>query len=186
MRDKLNSNPLLQAAVIGVLLLGALFFVMSTMGGREAAESEDGSADPAAIEELATAGSGVLPAEAAASAPPPPAAVVSAFNANQTVVLLFVRDGAIDDELVIDAVGRLQGLPGVSTFIVPASRIARYASIAQGVALDRVPALVVIRPKRLDGGTPTASVQYGFQSPQSVVQAVIDAGYRGPTLQYHP
>lgn len=188
MRDKLNSNPIAQAAVIGVLLLGAVFFLMSSMGGREESESEGGSADSAAgIEELATAtGSGVLPAEAAASAPPPPLAVVRAFDANQTVVLLFVRDGAIDDELVIDAVGRLQGLSGVSTFIVPASRLARYAAIAQGVALDRVPALVVIRPKRLDGGTPTASVQYGFQSPQSVVQAVIDAGYKGPTLQYHP
>lgn len=186
MRDKLNSNPIAQAAVIGVLLLGALFFLMSTMGGQEGAESESESASAADIEELATAGTPVLPAEAAAAAPPPPLAVTRAFEANQTVVLLFVKDGAIDDELTIDAVGRLQGLAGVATFIVPASQIARYAAIAQGVAVDRVPALVVIRPKRLDGGTPTASVQYGFQSPQSVVQAVIDAGYRGPTLEYHP
>ena len=35
-------------------------------------------------------------------------------------------------------------------------------------------------------GVPTASVQYGYQSPQSVEQAVIDAGYKGPTLNYHP
>jgi hypothetical protein len=186
MRDKLNSNPVAQAAVIGVLLLGALFFVMSTMGGKEDPESEAGSTDSAAIEELAATGAPVLPAEAAASAPPPPRAVSQAFDANQTVVLLFVKDGAIDDELAVDAVGRLRGLVGVATFIVPASQIARYAAIAQGVALDRVPALVVIRPKRLAGGVPTASVQYGFQSPQSVVQAVIDAGYKGPTLEYHP
>jgi hypothetical protein len=33
---------------------------------------------------------------------------------------------------------------------------------------------------------PTASVSYGFQSSQSVAQAVIDAGYKGKTLDYHP
>ena len=35
-------------------------------------------------------------------------------------------------------------------------------------------------------GIPTASVSYGFQSPESVVQAVIDAGYNGRTVHYHP
>jgi hypothetical protein len=45
---------------------------------------------------------------------------------------------------------------------------------------------VTIRPKRLDQGVPTASVQYGYQSPQSVEQAVVDAGYKGPALNYHP
>ena len=68
----------------------------------------------------------------------------------------------------------------------PPISIARYATIAQGVDVDRVPALVVLRPKRLDHGVATASVHYGFQSPESVVQAVVDAGYKGPTLDYHP
>jgi hypothetical protein len=77
-------------------------------------------------------------------------------------------------------------MPSVSAFVVPADRIARYASIAQGAAVDRVPALVVLRPKRLDKGIATASVHYGFQSPESVVQAVVDAGYKGRTLDYHP
>jgi hypothetical protein len=49
-----------------------------------------------------------------------------------------------------------------------------------------VPALVVVRPKRLDRGIPVASVSYGFQSAESVVQAVVDAGYKGRTLDYHP
>ncbi|HST69388.1 MAG TPA: hypothetical protein VLI94_06995 [Solirubrobacterales bacterium] len=186
MRDQINNNPVVQAAVVAVLLLAALFFFMSSKGGGGEAESEsEGSASaPAAIEEVPA--TGALPAEAAASAPPPPPAVIDAVEADQTVVLLFVREGAIDDELVIDSVNRLSGLPGVTNFIVPAGEIARYAAIAQSLAVDRVPALVVIRPKSLDGGNPTATVQYGFQSPQSVVQAVIDAGYRGPTLQYHP
>ena len=73
-----------------------------------------------------------------------------------------------------------------STFVVPADRIARYATIAQGVDVNRVPALVVFRPKHLAHGVPTASVHYGYQSPESVEQAVVDAGYKGRTLPYHP
>ena len=54
------------------------------------------------------------------------------------------------------------------------------------MGVNRVPALVVVRPKHVHQTIPTASVSYGFQSGQSVVQAVIDAGYKGPTLDYHP
>jgi hypothetical protein len=195
MREKLNSNPILQVALIGVLLIGTGFFVMSSMGGGEeepsgeadatvAVESPTGS-EPAP-EEASASGAVSLPPVAATAAPPPPGPVVDAFNANRTVVLLFVKEGAIDDKLVVDSVGRLSGFSDVSTFVVPASRIARYAAITQGVAVDRVPALVVVRPKKLTNGVPSASVSYGFQSPESVSQAVIDAGYRGKTLDYHP
>jgi hypothetical protein len=77
-------------------------------------------------------------------------------------------------------------MPGVATFIVPASKIARYASVTDGVGVNRVPALLVVRPKRLTHGNPTASVTYGFQGAQSVEQAVTDARYDGRTLDYHP
>lgn len=192
MRDKLNSNPIAQAAVLGVLLLATGFFLLSKMGG---GSEEEGAATPSAESIVATVaateGSGATavpppPGALADAAPPPPPAVTAAFAANRTVVLLFVRDGGIDDRLVVGATHSLGALPGVSTFVVPAKRIARYAAIAQGVDVNRVPALVVLRPKRLDHGVPTASVTYGFQSPQSVVQAVVDAGYKGRTLGYHP
>ena len=214
MRDKLNSNPLLQVALIGVLLVGAGLFLMSSMGGGEeeaepateatvsvagtdasgtATGSTPGEAVEGAIDAAAEAGlSGTpatvpsLPPAAAGAAPPPPRPVTEAFEANRTVVLLFVRDGGIDDDLVVDSVKGLRALPEAAIFVVPANRIARYAAIAQGVAVDRVPALVVVRPKRLDRGIPVASVSYGFQSPESVVQAVVDAGYKGRTLDYHP
>jgi hypothetical protein len=54
--------------------------------------------------------------------------------------------------------------------------------------VNRVPALVVIRPKRLTGGgPPTAAVSYGFRGPDSVAQAVRDSLYKGPTnLPYYP
>lgn len=194
MRDKLNENPLMQAAVIGVLLVATGFFLLSSMGGEEEGASE--TSPSVAIEsptvtttETGTVGASAVPAlppDAAAAAPPPPPAVLRAFDANKTVVLLFVRNGGIDDRLVRDGMDRLRSLPGVAPFVVPAGRISRYASIAQGVAVDRVPALVVLRPKRLSNGIPAASVSYGFQSPQSIVQAVVDAGYEGRTLDYHP
>lgn len=196
MREKLNENPLMQAAVVGVLLLATTFFVLSSMGGEEeeaAAPSEAATGiaieAPGTTAETTASGAASVPAlppDAAAAAPPPPPAVLDAFDSNKTVALLFVRNGGIDDRLVKTGVDRLRSLPGVASFVVPAGRISRYASIAQGVAVDRVPALVVVRPKRLAHGIPAASVSYGFQSPQSIVQAVIDAGYKGRTLDYHP
>ena len=201
MREKLNSNPLAQVFMIGFLLVAVGVFVMSSMGGggeEEEPATTTTSATVTTPEGSATVTAEVTPSGAApaaalpppgalaAAAPPPPADVTAAFDANQTIVLLFVRSGGIDDRVVADAVKRLGGLPGVATFVVPAGRIARYAAIAQGVDVDRVPALVVLRPKRLNRGIPVASVHYGFQSPESVVQAVVDAGYRGRTLDYHP
>jgi hypothetical protein len=191
MREKLNDNPLAQAAVVGVLLIVAVVFLMGGMGGK-GGEEEEGGASPSAESIVATVaageGSAVAPAPGALAdaAPPPPAAVTSAFAAGDTIVLLFVRDGGIDDRRVTGAVDRLSSMSRVVTFVVPASRIARYAEITQGVEVNRVPALVVVSPKRVDSGIPKASVHYGYQSPKSVEQAVIDAGYKGRTLPYHP
>ena len=194
MRDKLNDNPVAQVVLIGVLLLVGAVFFMSSMGGEKGGEeSESGEAAATAPESAATeAPAGVSTALAmvsqasAAHAKPLPGPVVSAWAADKTVVLLFVHDGGIDDRLVKAATDRLQTLPEAATFVVPAGQISRYAAVTEGVGVNRVPALVVIRPKRVHQTIPSASVSYGFQSGQSVVQAVIDAGYRGPTLAYHP
>jgi hypothetical protein len=71
-------------------------------------------------------------------------------------------------------------------FVVRAKQIARYAAITLGVDVQEVPALVVMRPRHLSGGSPQASISYGYQTPQSIVQAVIDASYKGPEATYHP
>jgi hypothetical protein len=185
MREKLNSNPLYQAGVVGILLLSAGFFLLTTMGGKE--EEEAPPADTLAIVEAeSVASTPPAPGALADASPAPPAPVMAAFTSDRIVVLLFVRDGGIDDRMVSADVERLSALDGVSTFVIPADQIARYAAIAQGVDVSRVPALVVLRPKRLDHGVPSASVQYGYQSPESVEQAVVDAGYTGRTLDYHP
>jgi hypothetical protein len=201
MREKLNSNPLVQMAVIAVLLVGVGVFLLGSMGGGKEEAAEPSVASSSEVAPSPTA-EGVAPEGAApaglssalamvnqatsGAARPLPRPVMDAWRANKTVVLLFVHDGGIDDALVKTASDRLATLPAAATFVIPASKISRYAAVTEGVGLDRVPALVVIRPKKLDQAAPTASVSYGFQSGASVVQAVIDAGYNGPTLEYHP
>lgn len=191
MREKLNENPLAQMALIGVLLVAGVLMLTSMGGG---GESESGSeAEPEAS--VTTSAPAITPAGEAPSTvapttppevPPPPKAVTAAFNSGQTVVLLIVREGGIDDRLAKADTAALASIPGVGLFVVPVSKIARYASITEGVGVNRVPALVVLRPKALSHGVPTASVSYGYQGAQSVVQQVTDARYKGRTLPYHP
>jgi hypothetical protein len=193
MREQLNNNPLVQMGAIAALLLVAAIFLLTSMGGGGEEEGESGSSSITTTEGAAPSPGEAPPPEATSAAGMPtlatqplPQPVMDAWNANQTVVLLFVHDGGIDDDLVKLASTRLSGMSGVTTFTVPASQIARYASITQGVGVDRVPALVVLGPKKLNQAVPTASVSYGFQDGDSIEQAVIDAGYKGPTLEYHP
>lgn len=195
MREQLNSNPMVQMGAIALLLAAAAIFLLTSMGGGgEEAESGSGAIATTLPGEGAAPSPGEeAPATAAPSAAmptlatqPPPQPVLDAWNGNRTVVLLIVNDGGVDGDLVRIATTRLDGMPGVSTFVVPAGEIARYASITQGVGVNRVPALVVVSPKKLNETVPTATVSYGFQDGESVEQAVIDAGYKGPTLEYHP
>lgn len=191
MREKLNENPLAQVGLIGALLvLGVL--MLTSMGGGGGSGSEP-EAEPEAS--VSTSAPAITPAggtpstggsAAPPAAPPPPKAVTAAFNGGQTVVLLVVREGGIDDDLVKADTHALASIPGVALFVVPAQKIARYAAITEGVGVNRVPALVVLRPKDLSNGVPTASVSYGYQGAQSVVQQVTDARYKGRTLAYHP
>jgi hypothetical protein len=190
MREKINDNPLAQAAIVGVLLIFAAVFLMGGMGGKggeEEGSTEAGGSVAAVAPVEAGSPTDLPPPSTGVGAPPPlPVGVTSAYDAGDTIVLLFVRDGGIDDRRARDAVDSLGSMSRVDTFVVPAKQIARYAAIAQGADVNRVPALVVLSPKSVDGGIPKASVQYGYQSFASVEQAVIDAGYKGKTLPYHP
>jgi hypothetical protein len=211
-RDKLNSDPKAQAILIGVLLIAVAFFFITRMGG---GEEEEESVPTAATVTVAGSGAtstatGATPGEAVEAAaegaveaaaaeatatpavpssidvPPPPAPLRAAYKDDKTVVLLIVHDGGIDDPLVASSVQNLSGIGDIAVFVVPVSQIARYASITLGVEVSRVPALIVMRPRSLSEGTPQASVTYGFQSKQSIVQAVRDASYDGPAATYHP
>jgi hypothetical protein len=195
MREHLNNNPMVQIGVIAVLMLAAGVFLLTTMGGggEEAAEGEAATAlESTPIEEGSVESvESTAPTSAVASLaalPPiePPARVVNAWESGATVVLVFVREGGIDDRLVRDAAASLSGLSNVVSFVVPVKQIARYTAITGGAGVEQVPALVVLTPKSAGGEVPTASVHDGYLSRESIVQAVIDAGYKGPTLDYHP
>jgi hypothetical protein len=193
MREKLNENPMAQAALVGVLLVFAAIFLLGKAGGGSEEEETGSAAADAAVAAVASeleTGQQPLrlpaPGSGPGAPPAPPRAVTDAFDAGETVAILFVRDGGIDDRLVTEAVHRLDSIGAVATFVVPVHQLVRYVSIAQGVDLSRVPALIVIRPKHLNNAYDPASVHYGFQSAQSIVQAVVDARYHGGTLPYHP
>lgn len=186
MREQLNNNPVAQLGVVAVLIVAAGFFLISTMGGGGEEEVAGGEASATVSGLEAT---GAASAEAGPAPVPDvklPADVYDAWRGGATVVLLFVRDGGIDDDLVKVTATGLESLPEVVEFVVPAAQISRYSAVTGGVGVERVPALVVLTPRSIAKDAPTASVHYGFQSSQSVTQAVIDAGYDGPTLDYHP
>ena len=103
------------------------------------------------------------------------------------MVLLIVRNHGIDDRLVSRSVLGLSGNSPLSVFVVHANRVARYSRITQGVGVSQVPALVIVRPRRVTGSVPEAQVAYGFRDSQTVVQYVHDALYSGKdNLPYSP
>lgn len=192
MREKLNENPLAQVAMIGVLLVLGVVLLMSMSGGGSEAESEPAPESTVATTNApAITPAGETPATGAPAAllptAPPPKTVTAAFDSGQTVVLLIVREGGIDDRMVRADSAALAAMPDVALFVVPARNIARYAAITEAAGVNRVPALVVLQPKAVSHGAPAAaSVSYGYQASDSVVQAVVDARYEGRTLSYHP
>lgn len=203
MREKLNENPMMQIAVVGVLLVAIGIFALTKMGGGGESESTETITSSATVSTpegtasvvaTVTAPTGTAQASSPASlatapevpASPLPPKITAAFNGGRTVVLLIVKKGGIDDGKTVAASLPIGFTKDVSLFVVPVRKVARYAAITQGVKLERVPALIVIRPKRLDHGVTAASIRYGYQTSESVMQAVKDANYKGGTLPYHP
>jgi hypothetical protein len=201
MRKALNENTTVQIAVIAVLMLGAGLLLMTQMkGGSEPAEPVQSAAaggTTAAGVDPASAVSAVQPVTAAPTAQPAasvgplesspglPADVLADYKGGKTIVLLIVHPGGIDDRMVKDAVESLRSDPDLAVYVTGAKGIARYSRITQGVGVSRVPALVVVSPRGV-GSSPTATVDYGFRSSESVVQAVRDAAYKGRDIGYDP
>jgi hypothetical protein len=216
MRDAINNNPVVQIAVVGVLVVVVGFFLMtnlkkgsthpatSTTPGATSVGGATASPTPGATSSAPAAGStsaGPLPSSSggvsvgggavtpASLIPGPglPAPVIAAWKHGDAIALLIVRGGGIDDRLVRGSVESLKRDAGVAVFVTRAKSVARYARITQGVGVDRVPALVVVRPRKESGSIPQAEVRYGFRDSASVVQAVHDAIYNGPDdLPYSP
>lgn len=211
MREQLNENPIAQVAIVLVLVAVAAFMFLKpggggeeeaapeatiSVGGSEMSQSEVASkagevvegAVESAIESGALASASGAAAEMPTSvpAPPPPHAFAAAYDSGKTVVLLVVHPGGIDDRLTAAAATILTAMPEVALIPVTVKQLPRYASVTVGLDLNRVPAIVVMKPKRLSGGIPQATVDYGVQTPETLVRAVRDASYHGPEATYHP
>jgi hypothetical protein len=199
-RKAINENPLVQVGLIAVLGLIVGFLLLTrvmnqgsseapppatTAAPATAAPVESAPAEPAAAAPAAAPSGG---SEGFEAGPGLPSSIVDAYDAGKTVVVLVVRTKGIDDRALRLTSLALASRSESELFVVPAKHIARYSRIASGVDVNRVPALVVISPKKLSkGGLPNASVSYGFRGPASVVQAVKDAEYKGKTnLPYYP
>jgi hypothetical protein len=208
MREKLNSDPKYQIGLVLLLVVAAVVFLTKGSGGES---EEEGAPTEATVTVAGTGASatatGATPGEAVEAATegaveavgteavastatiptqPLPAPVASAYDSGKTVVLLFVNKGEIDKDVVDVTTKTLAGLPDTALFVVPAKQIARYGEITLAIDVQRIPALVVMRPRQLSDGSPQASVSYGFQSAQAVEQAVRDATYNGPEATYYP
>jgi hypothetical protein len=149
----------------------------------------DGSVSASSTGSASTDSAGSTPAVPANLIPGPslPKSLLASYKRGNGVALLVVRAGGIDDAMVHHSVQLLHGVGGLSVYSTKAQHIARYAWITQGVNVTDLPALVVLLPRKLSKGVPTASVSYGFRDAASVLQAAKDALYRGPThLSYHP
>jgi hypothetical protein len=213
MREALNNNPIVQIAVVGVLVVFVGLFLMMNMSKKS---SNSGTAAPAATGAAPVAGATTTPVQVPAGAVPDasaggvtgltpstaqgtvtpeslipgpglPKPVVAAWKSGDAIALLIVRSHGIDDRLVRGSVESLSSDSRVAVFVARAEHVARYSRITQGVGVNRAPALVVVRPRKESGSVPQASVSYGFRNSQSVVQAVHNALYSGrDNLPYYP
>ncbi len=191
MREKLNSDPKAQIAMIAILVLVAGFFFITKMGGGEEEEvaTTEATVAIAGTGESGTA-TGTTPGEAVENAVEQATASASTSAAVSSAIVPQNDRGAT-------AAGRrcarptgptrrsscsscattgsttswsssrrstLSSVGDVALFVVPVSQIFRYAAITVGAEVSRVPALVVMRPRTLSDGTPQAAVSYGFQT----------------------
>ena len=211
MRNAINNNPIVQIGLLaGLALIVAVVFMSNMGGGSSAPVADSATADPAAAApatEVAptpapSAAAPTNPAAVPSSAPAGgapfeaskglPAEVVNRYENGNVVVLLVVQEKGIEDKSLKSDVVKLEAGGDTSVFVTDAKNVAKYSRIAEGVNLDRVPAIIVLHP--LDGKLakseaaplPAASVSYGYRGPESVRQTVEDVLYDGKQLAYDP
>lgn len=188
MRDKLNESKAAQVGLVAVLAIVAAILLLGKGGGGSSEETEVAvePTETTAVAAATVTGMGELPTSVPQTQPLPPR-FTTAYDADETVALLVVHDGGIDDKYTKLALKAVAPITGATVIVVPSKQISRYASVTVGLDISQLPALIVMRPKSLSHGEPQAIVAYGVQTTQSVYQAIVDASYKGPEEgAYHP
>jgi hypothetical protein len=187
-REKLNESKAAQVGLVAVLAIVAAILLLGKSGGSSAGEGEVAvePGEAPAVAAAAVTGMGELPTSVPQTQPLPQR-FTAAYEGGATVALLVVHDGGIDDRYTRLALKAVAPVADADVIVVPAKQISRYASITVGLDVSQLPALIVMRPKSLSHGVPQATVAYGYQTPQSVYQTIVDASYQGPEGgTYHP
>jgi hypothetical protein len=214
MRDTINNNPAVQAAVLGVA--GVIFVVLmfttvlkkdeppaSSPPVATPGSAVDSSVDPGTIAPpTGAAPDPAVPVTPVTPSTPPtdaggsgkglvsskglPEDVLVALAKRQAVALLVIDPRGISDERVREYTNRLGSRDDVAVFVADAKDIADYSRITQGVSVSRTPALVVIQPRDRKSDALVATVAYGFRGPKSLEIALEDAFYDGGTVPSFP
>jgi hypothetical protein len=187
MREKLNESKAAQVGLVAVLAVIVAVLFLGKGGGSSSGGEAEVTVEPGeALAVAAPEGMGELPSSVPQTQPLPHR-FAAAYDADETVALLVVHDGGIDDKYTKLALQAVAAVESVTPIVVPAKQISRYASVTVGLDVSQLPALIVMRPKSLSHGVPQATVAYGYQTPQSVRQTIVDASYKGPEGgAYHP
>jgi hypothetical protein len=138
-RKVLNENPVVQIALLGGLAVIVAFLLLTR------ATSPTGSAT-------------AIPSGKLVAGPGLPKAVANAYADDKAVVVLITRRRGIDDDAVKASVELLRANGSLAVFVANAGKISRFSRITEGVNVNRASALVVVRPKHLTDGPPTATV----------------------------
>ncbi len=183
MREKLNESKGAQIGLVLILAAVAAYMLLGKGGGESTESSEAPVETTALTSESVPVGSaggmGALPTSLPA-AKPPPKAFRHAYKSGGPVVLLVVHNGGIDDRYTKEALNVVREVKPVKAFVVPAKHIARYAAVTVGLNINQMPAMIVMKARKLSKGSPQASVLYGYQTPESIYVALQGAAYKGP------
>jgi len=97
-----------------------------------------------------------------------PRPVARALAAKRTIVLFF-RQGAVDDAATAAALAGARGVKGVAVFSASIERLARYSAVISGLGVAQAPAIAIVGRDR------QAQLVEGFVDAGTLRQLVMDA-----------
>jgi hypothetical protein len=216
MRKAVNENPVVQAVVIGVLLVAGALLLLTRMGGSGSSTPSAATTStsttvtgPTGATADVTASTDGTSANISATVTPPPggatpaaapaAAPVGPFEAGPGLprsvfasyqrgktVVLYVYDPKGVEDR--DMLTAVNGLKGDSSLAVFTTPSKDIARYSRITQGVGVSEVpaLIVISPNQGSGEPKATVSYGFRGSESVTQAVRDAVYKGKTLGYDP